>query len=78
MYRKIAILSVLLVVGLAGCGGPGPGAESPTDGMDETPGDGAGETPGDGEGTTPTDGIGDTLTDGMDETPTEGETPADG
>jgi hypothetical protein len=49
MYRKIAILSVLLVVGLAGCGGPGPGAESPTDGMDETPGDGAGETPGDGD-----------------------------
>lgn len=85
MYRTIAVLSVVLLVGLAGCGGPGPGAETtaeePAIGDDEGVGDdGVGDTPADEPIGTPTDdgddGIGDETPtdegDGLgDDTPTD-------
>jgi len=39
MYRLFAVVSVVLLVGLAGCGGPGPGAET-DDGLEDTPTEG--------------------------------------
>lgn len=52
MYRALAIVCTVALVALAGCGGPGPGAETASPGVGED--GGVGESPDGGDG-----GIGD-------------------